>query len=1501
MPTLAETAVQIVAEGDGFNASLRQQIESAGASADRASRNVGRRVGQSISQEATRALSPLGRNLVRPLDQARASFDRLGQSFSNTLRPASRTTVALARDIGRLQAATESVRRSMDDFRDSASTALSFGRESSRLFASGLREIGVSASEANSSAYRLGQTLLSIGRSSRGALASLPETMSRIGSSLSRTHQSLGRFSQILMRTGLIGVASIGTVVTAMLALPAAASLAATTAAGAWAVGIAGIGIVAAAQSEEVQAAFVEMGEAAIDTFTSIAGPIERALISLAGDLDGLLANLAPSFERSFATLGPSMEGFFSEITSSLVSLGPLSEAAADSFSDLLEVLGPALGGAVERLASSLTELFESSDPRFFTNTVVGIVDFTASLIDMITWLSEARAGLVEDLAPAARALQPLFSGMGEGLRTAGEAATNFAGAFLAEAVPAVEALEPLMTRFGDQFSAVGDLISGFLSDISPALSALEPFVEGFVEGFEQAQDIILGFLSALLSELGPTEDALRSFAEWVGENEEIVRLMGVAVGSVLGVLAAYRIAALAASVASTLFSVAVRGIGVAIRSIPVIGWIIAGIGLLVVVIQQLWERSETFRDIVTSAWERVSSVIETAWENIQDVFDAFREAWDNVVEASQGDVGIGRIWDGIQDSVSTAWGVISPIFDQIAETWQFLVDLITGNASIGDAGDLISSYFSNVGEIGDTIAGFLIRQMERVPGLVLDALGFIGGTLAPWLTEQLAELPGLAVEGLTELGDRVGEWFRGLPERIERALGVTDGWLPWLEDLGTEAVNRLQGLGESIVEYMRGIPDLIRDSVDPEAILEWLQEAPGRIVEYMQDYGPQILKGLAIAIGIVVLGVPALLLGLLASILLVLGVIAWELIQWAWESFTAMMDRAGQAISAGIDNLVLWFQGLPDRLMSGVASLGARLATWGSGVITSLRTALTTRLAALGTWWNQRWESIMGGARGVWNTFVSWAGGAAGRLLDAIMGPIATLARRMVGAFTTARTSIERVWVQLRSAVGRPIEWVVNTVYNEWIRGVWGKVVDKFGGSKLPEYSVAFARGGVFPGYTPGRDVHAVPMAAFSGGESVLRPEITRAWGARTTYYLNKIARSGGPRAVRKALAMLFGGHNPFTGAQVPRVSSSSRGGAGGAGFAQQFSRGGIVSNISGTASDAWNWLNDRTDDFGDGMLDFLDDPKGVLRKIFDQVVDLSQMPGGKTGWTDLVKGMPRRIIEMIIEKAKELFSFDGDWTGIGGNVGGRLGAALAFAKAQAGKPYIWGGVGPRGYDCSGFISAIHNVILGRRPYSRRYTTHPFTGSSYGGFRRNMPSPFMIGVTHANVGHMAGTLLRTNVESRGSAGAVVGARARGYNNSLFSHRYGMVGAASTRNSRMGGEGILYDSGGWLLPGLSLIQNHTGKPESIRTWAQEKNVSDMVRLLRTRVALRSEAPIIPASRAAEFARVMGREGVGAGAVGGTVVNAPITVNAPNADPNLVARRVVNQLVQQAGV
>lgn len=125
----------------------------------------------------------------------------------------------------------------------------------------------------------------------------------------------------------------------------------------------------------------------------------------------------------------------------------------------------------------------------------------------------------------------------------------------------------------------------------------------------------------------------------------------------------------------------------------------------------------------------------------------------------------------------------------------------------------------------------------------------------------------------------------------------------------------------------------------------------------------------------------------------------------------------------------------------------------------------------------------------------------------------------------------------------------------------------------------------------------------------------------------------------------------------------------------------------------------------------------------------------------------------------------------------GGGAAAALDFARAQVGKPYVWGGVGPGGYDCSGFMSAIANVALGQNPYHRRFATGSFggPGGSAGGFVPGMNSAFVIGVNPKvgnGPGHTAGTLNGVNVESRGGTGPIVGPGARGADSSLFPWKF---------------------------------------------------------------------------------------------------------------------------------
>lgn len=142
----------------------------------------------------------------------------------------------------------------------------------------------------------------------------------------------------------------------------------------------------------------------------------------------------------------------------------------------------------------------------------------------------------------------------------------------------------------------------------------------------------------------------------------------------------------------------------------------------------------------------------------------------------------------------------------------------------------------------------------------------------------------------------------------------------------------------------------------------------------------------------------------------------------------------------------------------------------------------------------------------------------------------------------------------------------------------------------------------------------------------------------------------------------------------------------------------------------------------------------------------------------------------------------------------------AQKWARSQVGKPYKWGGVGPDGYDCSGFMSAITNVIRGNNPYSRVGTT---AGFPWAGFTTMGPynrGAFIIGSSpnySGGVGHMAGTLGGLNVESAGGVGVRVGSSARGYMDSGFTTRAQLTGAkyGAIIKRRMGGTAVRVGEG----------------------------------------------------------------------------------------------------------
>ncbi|MFL6092810.1 phage tail tape measure protein [Corynebacterium durum] len=183
-------------------------------------------------------------------------------------------------------------------------------------------------------------------------------------------------------------------------------------------------------------------------------------------------------------------------------------------------------------------------------------------------------------------------------------------------------------------------------------------------------------------------------------------------------------------------------------------------------------------------------------------------------------------------------------------------------------------------------------------------------------------------------------------------------------------------------------------------------------------------------------------------------------------------------------------------------------------------------------------WDAVAGALNWLWNNvtlpILTWMGDKWNEMgngikwvADNVVHPVFDGLRggldRLRGWFHDTVENIGKIWDGIKEKTRKPVEFVVNTVYNNGIRKAWNAVAKLVGLGDLPEHK--FATGGVLPGYSPGIDNYRFfnPRFGFldlGGGEAIMRPEVTRAMGGKPAVdALNKAAQTQGVMGVRKML----------------------------------------------------------------------------------------------------------------------------------------------------------------------------------------------------------------------------------------------------------------------------------------------------------------------------------------------------------------------------------------------
>jgi phage-related protein len=964
-----------------------------------------------------------------------------------------------------------------------------------------------------------------------------------------------------------------------------------------------------------------------------------------------------------------------------------------------------------------------------------------------------------------------------------------------------------ILTAFGQLSVAAQPAFNRLLTQFT---GAIKSFTDGIAKSFEsgglqQAIDtafqILSGFGTLLGNVLGVVSQIFKAAADAGGQ---IVGVLGTVFGEIKKILAA---PAMQATLRQLFTSIA-QIVG---ALVPVIGSIVQAIvPLIAALAQPITELAVVLGPVLTQLVSVLGAALMPVIKALMPVLVQVGTAIVEIVRA------VMPLLQPIADLIAGVILALAPALTPIIAVIQQIVAVL-----IGPLSRIVKALTPVLVQVGGIIAQ-VFQALEPFLAPLVSLLGQVAELVAKVFAAALGQLM-TALKPLLPIGMRlINEVFGALtpilPVLSDAISVIVDAFLSMVGPLGQAYSGLAQKLLPVVTKLLPVIGDLAGIFVDALAdVLPVLADAFLKLVAAVVPILPMLgdLLGLAlsVSVGLIVQLLPSLVDLIKAVVDLAVALV--PILPPLAELIGLVVELAVRVLNWLLPPLL----SLAKFLIGGVAKALSTVIGWVTGLV-KVASGLIGWVARLGS----AFTGLRDKSISAWNGIKNGIGSAWAWIRQNVLSPIgtfftktipgwaATLKNKMVGAFDAARAGIKTAWDKIKGIAREPIQYVVDIVYNRGIVGVWNKIAGAFGAPKLATYK--FARGGILPGYTPGRDPHRFysPTGGaleMSGGEAIMRPEFTRGVGAGFVGYFNRLAKSRGAAGVRAALAPVLGG-NPDT--PVDRSLRYADGGV-----AQRFADGGIFgwiknagSAVLGAGSAAWNKVKEGAS----WLTDLLE---SSARAGVTHVVDplLRSFPGMSTGFGQMLRRIPSRMIDALFGYSKEA-----DKQGGGGLGGPKIQAALRWAKTQNGLPYQWGGNGNPSWDCSGLMSAIESVLRGEKPH-RRWSTHAFSGKTAPpGWVYHGNSPFRVGITAAGVGHTAGTLGGTKVESRGGDGVAVGNRARGYNDKLFTSWYGFKPGS-------------YDSGGYLQPGFNLAYNGTGRPEPVFTTAQANALTSLAAQAQT--------------------------------------------------------------------
>lgn len=354
----------------------------------------------------------------------------------------------------------------------------------------------------------------------------------------------------------------------------------------------------------------------------------------------------------------------------------------------------------------------------------------------------------------------------------------------------ATEQAQIAMSGYAERMSRMKAWVDDLKITLFNFTKGIMPYVTGVVTFFQGAASVMMGV------------NAIACFMEsaWakaiIKRTKELFKGTAAIISST-GSMGGYNAITLAGTGVTYGFSFALKAVGKAIYSIPIIGWIAALISLLITAFKLLWDKCEGFRRGMFAIWE----VLKAVFHNIGVIITS---VWDNIIKP----VFMG-LWNIIKTVASGIWSAMKWCWEGIMSGFKAVSNFFVS---------LWNGIMSGVSAVGDFFSGVWNWISETCSGIA----------------ETISKAFSWIVEPIKKAFSAIGDFFSAIWDKITGAVSKFFNWIGdmWnklfpkdkFKDLGEAAQAGLEKGSESFrksqeAKKKAGVPDMTEVPVVPSQI----------------------------------------------------------------------------------------------------------------------------------------------------------------------------------------------------------------------------------------------------------------------------------------------------------------------------------------------------------------------------------------------------------------------------------------------------------------------------------------------------------------------------------------------------------------------------------------------------------------------------------------------------------------------------------------------------------